>query len=202
MNRLVNSSRELRRSALSWQAASGTGSISILEGAAARRDTFLQALQQQPKTIHLATHVLTPRTPATDGTSGQAFLAFSPDADGQTGFLSTRDIGMLHVPGSLVVMTGCATGTGDAQAGTGLLGLTRAWLTAGATAVVATNWPIPDVDGDLIPAFYRNLRQSSTAAALQHSQVEMIRSGTWQAAPAYWAAFQVTESGQRTGSGQ
>ena len=108
---------------------------------------------------------------------------------------------MLHVPGALIVMTGCATGTGDARAGAGLLGLTRAWMMAGARAVVATNWPVPDVDGDLIPAFYRNLRTrnsetNSAAEALRRSQVEQIHSGTWQAAPSYWAAFQVTGGGR------
>jgi CHAT domain-containing protein len=123
-------------------------------------------------------------------------LAFSLDAHGSPGLLSASEIGMLHVPGALIVMTGCATGTGDARAGAGLLGLTRAWMTAGARAVVATHWPVPDTDGDLIPAFYRNLGADSVAEALRRSQVEQIHSGTWQAAPSYWAAFQVTGGGR------
>jgi CHAT domain-containing protein len=192
MNRLVNSARELRRSIAAWRSAFGAGQpATILQGTSAHRGAFLDALQQRPNTIHLATHVLTP-----GHQSGQAFVAFSLETNGQPGLLSTRDIGLLQVPGALVVMTGCAAATGDAKAGAGLLGLTRAWLMAGATAVVGTNWSIPDADGDLIPAFYRNLRQSSTAEALRRSQIEMIHSGTWQAAPAYWAAFQVTESGR------
>ena len=72
---------------------------------------------------------------------------------------------MLRVPGALVVMTGCATGTGDVRVGAGLLGLTRAWMMAGARAVVATNWPVPDIDGDLIPDFYRHLQFNSAADA-------------------------------------
>lgn len=103
---------------------------------------------------------------------------------------------MQHVPGALIVMTGCATGTGDIREGAGLLGLTRAWMTAGARAVVATNWPVPDANGDLIPAFYQHLRTTSAAEALRRSQVEQIHSGTWQAAPSYWAAFQVTGGGR------
>jgi CHAT domain-containing protein len=67
---------------------------------------------------------------------------------------------------------------------------------AGARAVVATNWPVPDADGDLIPAFYRHLQTASAAEALRRGQVELIHSGTWQASPSYWGAFQVTGGGR------
>jgi CHAT domain-containing protein len=200
LNRLVSSARELRRSSESWRAdTSPAGPVQILEGTAAQRGAFVEGLNRAPTTIHLATHVLTPTTP-----SEQAFLAFSLDAEGKPGLLSTSEIGMLRVPGALVVMTGCATGTGDARAGAGLLGLTRAWMMAGARAVVATNWAVPDADGDLIPAFYRHLGAHSAAEALRLSQVELIHSrtfstggpGAWQASPSYWAAFQVTGGGR------
>lgn len=191
LNRLVSSARELQRSSDSWQANTLGGPVQILEGTAAQPEAFEQALTAAPSTIHLATHVLSSRT-----RPDQAFLAFSLDAQGNPGLLSTSEIGMLHVPGALVVMTGCSTGTGDAQAGAGLLGLSRAWMMAGARAVVATNWPVPDADGDLIPAFYWHLRNNSAAEALRRSQVEQIHSGTWQSAPSYWAAFQVTGGGR------
>lgn len=189
LNRLVSSSRELHRSSESWQAmtASQGHPVKILEGTAAQRDAFLQVLPAAPSTIHLATHVLASATQP-----DQTFLAFSLDASGSPGLLSTAQIGMLNVPGALVVMTGCATATGDVRVGAGLLGLTRAWMMAGASTVVATKWPVPDTDGDLIPAFYRNLRTGSPAEALRLSQVDRIHSGTWQASPSYWAAFQVT----------
>jgi CHAT domain-containing protein/tetratricopeptide (TPR) repeat protein len=193
LNRLVSSSRELQRSSASWRTTTGVAQpIQILEGTAARRDNFLQALYAAPSTIHLATHVLTPSSTQQE----QAFLAFSLNANGHPGLLSTADIGMLQVPGALVVMTGCATGAGDARVGAGLLGLTRAWMMAGARSVVATNWPVPDVDGDLIPAFYQNLRAHPAAEALRRSQMQLIHSGTWQASPSYWAAFQVTGGGR------
>jgi CHAT domain-containing protein len=195
LNRLVSSARELRRSSENWQAGTGPARVEILDGPAAQRDAFLQALHAEPSTIHLATHVLTSETRSSTTQPEQAFLAFSLDSSGSPGLLSSSEIGMLHVPGALVVMTGCSTGTGDARVGAGLLGLTRAWMMAGARAVVATNWPLPDADGDLIPAFYRHLRSNSTAEALRRSQLEVIHSGTWQAAPSYWAAFQVMGGG-------
>jgi len=69
-------------------------------------------------------------------------------------------------------------------------------MMAGARTVVATNWPVPDADGDLIPAFYQNLRDTSAAEALRRSQVQLIHSGTWQSSPSYWAAFQVMGGGR------
>ena len=193
LNRLVSSRLELQRSSESWQTATGVAQpIQILEGTSAVRDNFLHVLSEAPpSTVHLATHVLTSST-----RPEQAFLAFSLEANGSPGLLSTAQIGMLRVPGALIVMTGCATGTGDARVGAGLLGLTRAWMMAGARAVVATNWAVPDADGDLIPAFYRNLRTQPAAEALQRSQMQLIHSGSWQAAPSYWAAFQLTGGGR------
>ncbi|HEY2844645.1 MAG TPA: CHAT domain-containing tetratricopeptide repeat protein [Bryobacteraceae bacterium] len=197
LNRLVNTSGELRRSSQSWQAGRNPSPpVQILEGTAARREAFLADLNPSgtnpaPSTIHLATHVLTlPAQPE------EAFLAFALDSSGRPGLLSASEVGLLHVPGALVVMTGCATATGDIRAGVGLVGLKQSWLMAGASTVVATNWVVPDADGDLIPAFYRNLRNVSASEALRRSQMELIRSGTWQASPSYWAAFQVTGAGR------
>lgn len=202
LNRLVSTSRELSRSTQSWQADTGSAGqiqippMQILEGTAASREAFLAEInasgtRQAPLTIHLATHVLAPALQPEQG-----FLAFSLEASGSPGLLSTSEIGLLHVPGALVVMTGCATATGDIRPGVGLLGLSQAWMMAGARTVLATNWPVPDADGDLIPAFYRTLRGTSAAEALRRSQVELIHSGTWQSSPSYWAAFQVIGGGR------
>ena len=197
LNRLVSTSGELSRSSQHWQANTEPARpMQMLEGTMASRAAFLAAInalgtQHAPLTIHLATHVLTSAMHPE-----QAFLAFSLDAGGSPGLLSTAEVGLLHVPDALVVMTGCATGAGDVRPGVGLLGLSQAWMTAGARTVLATNWPVPDADGDLIPAFYRNLRNTSAAEALRRSQVQLIHSGTWQASPSYWAAFQVIGGGR------
>jgi CHAT domain-containing protein len=183
--RLVASADEVEASALSWRA--GSGATALLEGPDARRSKFVSSLSPPPAVIHLATHVLTP-----PGRQDQAFLAFGLSPSAGMEFLSTSDVARLHVPGSLVVMTGCATGSGDAQAGAGLLGLTRAWLMAGAGGVVATGWPVKDSSGELFSRFYNHLQGSSAAGALRQTQVDMIHSGTWRAAPSYWAAYQVT----------
>jgi len=65
-------------------------------------------------------------------------------------------------------------------------------LLAGAGSVLSTGWAVKDSNGEIFASFYRNLRDASAAEALRRSQVEMIGSGTWRAAPAYWASYQVT----------
>jgi CHAT domain-containing protein len=190
LHRLVGSGREVEASARSWR--DGSGSATVLQGPAARRDAFLGLLVRHPAVIHLATHVLEPAD-----RREQAFVAFglgisSTSSSPQPQYLTTSSIAGLHVPGALVVMTGCATGTGDARAGAGLLGLTRAWLMAGARAVISTAWPVEDSSGEIFSRFYHYLPENSAAEALRRSQVEMARGGTWRAAPAYWASYQLT----------
>ncbi len=186
LNRLVASGEELQRVTAIWGARS-----TALRGEGASRAAFVASLSTAPGNVFLATHVV-----ANEDQRDRAFLAFSVGEGGRPELLGTTDIAMLQVPGALVVMSGCSSGVGQASAGAGLLGLTRAWLSAGASAVVASSWPVEDSRGELLPAFYRNLTSRSNtlsaAEALRRGQVEMIHSGTWQADPAYWAAFHVT----------
>jgi len=94
------------------------------------------------------------------------------------------------------VLSGCSSAQGEALPGAGLMGLTRAWLGAGADTVVATRWPTPDDTGQMLLSFYRRLLSADggpdegrPASALQQAQREMVQSGSWRAAPRYWAAF-------------
>jgi CHAT domain-containing protein len=189
LQRLAGSGDEVQSSAESWTKSGGTAVL--LEGPQARRDSFLRRLETLPAVIHLATHVLVPGPDRE-----QAFIAFglrdSSSAALGPEYLTTSEIAGLHVPGALVVMTGCATNAGEARAGAGLLGLTRAWLMAGASTVVSTAWPVEDTSGGMFARFYFHLRNHSAAEALQLSQREAAHSRTGREAPASWASYQVT----------
>lgn len=178
--RLVGSAQELSATAANW----GGKSAVLLEGAQARKDVFLQRLAASPAVVHLATHVI----PSGD----QAAIAFGVGPNGQSEFLSTTDIASLRVAGAFVAMTGCDTGSGDARPGAGLQGLTTAWQMAGASAVLATSWPVRDSSGDILASFYKYLQHFPAAEALRRSQMEMLLSGTWRAQPSYWAPYQIT----------
>jgi CHAT domain-containing protein len=160
--------------------------------------------------IHLATHVLfatanreqgliafglgVPRRgdPHGNARAGGPTNVGSPGIAAEPEFLTTSEIAGLRVPGALVVMTGCATGSGEAQAGAGLLGLTRAWLMAGASTVISTTWPVEDNSGGMFARFYFYLRNHSAAEALQLSQREAAHSRTGRQGPETWASYQVT----------
>ena len=181
-NRLVGSADEIRASARGWGSDS-----TVLEGMDATRANFQAQAARKPSVIHLATHVLTQEP-------SRALIAFGLGRSGEPEFLTTADIEVMALRGTVVTMTGCATGTGEVEAGAGLLGLTRAWQIAGARAVIATLWPVADSRGELFGAFYRHLRTMPPAEAMRRSQVEMINSG----APARsWGAFVVTAGGSR-----
>ena len=179
LNRLPGSGREVALSALGWPRST------VLEGASARKNRFLGALAQAPAVIHLATHVLTP------GGTNEAFVAFGLGPERRPELLGTSEVASLRVPGSLVLMTGCASASGDLRSGVGLENLARAWIVAGANAVVATAWPVKDSDGQLLAGFYRYLHTGSAAEALRQSQVDMIHSGNFSSATTSWASYQI-----------
>ena len=189
MVRLAASGDEIHASAAGWERHSG-GAM-LLEGFDAARETFLSALALGPSVVHLATHVVFSQTRNGEASREQAFVAFSiPRETRNEGpeYLTTARISTLHVPGALVVMTGCATGSGDARSGAGLLGVTRAWLMAGASGVVSTAWPVEDSTGEIFSRFYQYYPDAPAAEALRRSQVEMLH----RTAPSQWASYQLT----------
>ncbi len=204
LQRLVGSRNEVESSAKTWVA--GGGAAVVLQGPEAKRDAFLGRLEQRPAVIHLATHVLFPAASPEQGLiafslgdssvggsrNGDSTNVGSPRIAAEPEFLTTSEIAGLRVPGALVVMTGCATGSGEAQAGAGLLGLTRAWLMAGASTVISTTWPVEDNSGGIFAHFYFYLRDHSAAEALQLSQREAAHSRTGRQGPESWASYQVT----------
>ena len=84
----------------------------------------------------------------------------------------------------LVVMSACKTFTG-ALSRDGILGLSRAFLAAGARTLVASLWPLGDNDTVLlIERFYsalcepmENGERRSAAAALQKAVIGMVNEG-------------------------
>jgi CHAT domain-containing protein len=76
--------------------------------------------------------------------------------------------------------------------GEGLIGLTRAFMYAGAPRVITSLWQVDDAGtSELMARFYRAMltgNGASPAAALRQAQIEMWRHKDWQS-PYYWAAF-------------
>jgi CHAT domain-containing protein len=118
------------------------------------------------------------------------------DADGRPrqGLLTAPDVSSLRLGAELVVLSSCRSAAGREVRGEGLVGLTRAFMDAGAPRVVASLWPVDDVaSSELMTRMYRGMLgpdQASPAAALRKAQLRMLRHPRWKA-PYYWAGFQL-----------
>ncbi len=185
--RLVGSGAELDACARSWQ-----GERVLLKGAAASRSSLVEQLRRNPAVVHMATHVLESAERPSYG-----LIALSLTARGESELLPPYEIAGWRTNAGLVILSGCHSAEGVQLPGTGLMGLTRAWLMAGAHSVISSNWATSDESGALFGALYRNLSRESggsPAAALRAAQLEMIRSGGWRAKPSYWGAYFVVGS--------
>lgn len=142
--------------------------------------------------LHFATHgLLNQKNPEQSG-----FYLSTVDASGhdQDGFITMEDVYNLRVPVALVVLSACRTGLGKEVRGEGLIGLTRGFMHAGASSVVASLWKVDDeATSELMKYFYTNMLKKGMrpAAALRDAQNTLRQNPQnpqWQS-PHYWAAF-------------
>ena len=189
LGRLPGSQREIRAAANS----SGLPEKRLLVGPDASISSLIAGLEQNPAIVHFAVHVVSP-----PGHPEQAALALSLGENDVPELLTKEKIASLHVSGSLIVLSGCSSGQGRAFPGEGLVGLSRAWLLAGASAVLVSDWPTPDDSGQFFAIFYSHLADARSgslatraAAALQQAQLAMQVQHGYGSSPAFWAAYSI-----------
>ncbi len=148
--------------------------------------------------VHLATHgLLNADHPESSGLL-LSLVGNPPEMDG---FLRTREIFNLRLGSPIVMLSACKTGLGQLRKGEGLIGLTRAFVYAGAKDVGVSLWPVDDNStAQLMSGFYSRLlppkdvsASSSTAlpepaSALRMAQIDMIN-GRKYSPPYFWAPF-------------
>ncbi len=160
----------------------------ILTGEDAGIANVRTALQSGPAVIHFATHVV-----AAPDRYSSGLIALSLDRSGAMGLMGPTEIAAHPVSASLVVLNGCHSGQGNALPGAGLMGLTRAWIGAGARAVLATQWDIPDEAGKtMMVEFYRALKahpEGGSAFALQQAQLALLKENNSRTNLNIWAAY-------------
>jgi CHAT domain-containing protein len=115
--------------------------------------------------------------------------------------LSTLEVFDLELNCSLVTLSACETALGRAGAGDELIGLSRAFLYAGASSLLLSLWKVEDRStAALMAEFYRALRTgSSKAGALRQAQLALLRNELADhadlSAPYFWAPFTLIGDG-------
>src|SRR5262249_5764056 len=123
--------------------------------------------------------------------SGLVLSLVDERGQAQDGFLQLQDIYNMNLGAELVVLSACETGLGKEVEGEGLVGLTRGFMYAGATRVIASLWRVDDeATAELMKKFYDGvLQEGKTAAgALREAQQWMRTQKRWES-PYYWAGF-------------
>lgn len=139
--------------------------------------------------LHLATHGFADdETPARTGIMLSRFTA---DGQPTSGFVGLRDIYELRLSAELVALSACNTALGRELSGEGLLGLTRAFMYAGARRVVASLWPVSDrATALLMQYFYEGLIQDNLSpdTALAAAKLRLRQNPRFRN-PYYWSGF-------------
>jgi CHAT domain-containing protein/tetratricopeptide (TPR) repeat protein len=97
------------------------------------------------------------------------------------GIVTAEEVGGLHLEGTeLVVLSACETGSGEARAGEGVMGLRRGFIQAGARNLVMTLWPISDdttvqIMFDFYDAFFQNISAPQALANAQRDWLVKLR---------------------------
>lgn len=140
------------------------------------------------RVVHIATHgLLNAERPQFTG----LVLSLVGNKTGD-GFLRTDEIFNLKLGAPLVMLSACETGLGKEKRGEGVIGLTRAFMFAGAPTVGVSLWSVSDNSTALLMTdFYKRMftgQGMAPGAAMQAAQQNMI-AGKKYSAPFYWAPF-------------
>lgn len=168
----------------------GTGLMAT--GFDANRTMALSSKLGQYKIVHLATHgVVDVENPEL---SGVVLSMVSRDGKSSEGLLQLHDIYNMNLSNTqLVVLSACETALGKEVRGEGLVGLSRGFIYAGASSVVATLWKVDDRATNLLMTqFYKGLFEEglTAPAALRKAKLSMWQQPRYRA-PFYWAAFEL-----------
>ncbi|MGE5864997.1 MAG: CHAT domain-containing protein [Rhizobacter sp.] len=142
--------------------------------------------------LHVAAHA---EVDAVDPMFSRILFAATPT---DPGLLEARDIYGLDLRGvALITLSACESGLGRVARGDEIIGFTRSLLSAGASSIVASLWPVADESTDLLMGrLYADLAAGRDLMnGMRQAQLEVQRHRRF-AHPFFWAPFNVIGNGR------
>ncbi|MGV8058180.1 MAG: CHAT domain-containing protein [Smithellaceae bacterium] len=138
--------------------------------------------------IHFATHG---EFDADKPLHSALLLAADSASDGR---LTVDKLYSMKLNADLVTLSACETGLGKISNGDDVVGLTRGFLYAGSSSIVASLWKVDDLaTSTLMTSFYGELKKTDKRDALRLAQLQNKKKYPH---PYYWASFQLTGNAQ------
>ncbi|HEU5403956.1 MAG TPA: CHAT domain-containing tetratricopeptide repeat protein [Terriglobales bacterium] len=158
----------------------------VIEGKSAVPSAYDQAQPGEFTYIHFVAHGTASRLSPLDST-----IVLSRKGDAYK--LYARDIMQQRLNADLVTISACYGAGNRAYSGEGLVGLSWAFLRAGAHNVIAALWEVNDASTPLLmDDLYKNIKNGKDpATALRQAKLDMLHSDNVYRRPFYWGAFQL-----------
>lgn len=196
-DRLEFSGDEVRRIARIFGVSADSQHINLRDRASVDRVRSIDLSRY--RVLHFAAHAIL--GDQVKRLSQPALVLSQPErGEIEEGLLQFSDILDLKLNADLVVLSACDTGLGRLREGEGIIGLTRAFLYAGASSAVVSLWKVQDQSTSLLmERFYQNLKRGlSKSEALRQAKLEIMKTRMNLkatglrydlAAPFFWAPF-------------
>jgi len=158
----------------------------LLTGAAATPAAYLNSNPARYAYLHFVTHGIASRLQPLESA-----VVLSPSGDSYK--LYAREIITRPLHAYLVTISACNGAGNRAYAGEGLVGLSWAFLRAGAHNVIAALWEVNDASTpQLMDQLYSELGKGrDPATALRDAKLQLLHSDSVFRRPFYWGAFQL-----------
>ena len=163
------------------------GTIPVLREQATKQSVLYRL--RSAKVIHLATH----------GSASAGFLAFTSSfplsksglAEKEHILIFPREIETLNISPALVVLSSCDSAQGQVKA-EGVIGMARAFLSAGAHSVLVSLWKVPDESANIFMQFFYQFLVNGLPSlqALQRS-MQCLRCFLKYSHYVHWSGFQI-----------
>ena len=186
----------------------------LLQNDETTEENVKNKMQESYTVVHVAAHSV-----IDDQNSSRSGIILKKDRDEKNltndGYLRSSEIYRLNISSNLVVLSACQSAMGNLVNGEGMLGLQRAFLNAGASAVVVSLWDVYDRSTTLMmQSFYKNLNDApdswadswsrfmrwtgwdrsmpfgNTPSSMRRAKLAMLNSAEYNH-PVYWAPFVV-----------